>query len=380
MIDNKDNQVCKTCVMDTTDPNISFDKDGICEYCQNFSTVILPEWNYGKGHEKELEEMSKKIKATSNGDFDCIIGLSGGLDSSYTAYIAKEVMGLNPMLFHVDAGWNTHQAVENIERLVDGLGCDLYTEVIDWEEMKELQRSFFFSQIADQDMPQDIAFFSGLYTFARKNKIKYVITGGNYSTECCREPEEWGAYPGIDKLLIKGIQKKFGSKKLRTFPIVDLLNYKILYKYFLGMEVVKPLNLVEYKKVDAENLLEEKYGWKPFKHKHHESRFTRFYEDYWLKEKFGYDKRKAHFSSLVMTGQLDRENALKRLSTPEMAPEFIGNEYEYVANKLDLSKDELKEIFDGDNKTFNNYRNKRWLIGIGARVMAYLGLEKRLFR
>ena len=116
MIDNKDNQVCKTCVMDTTDPNISFDKDGICEYCQNFSTVILPEWNYGKGHEKELEEMSKKIKATSNGDFDCIIGLSGGLDSSYTAYIAKEVMGLNPMLFHVDAGWNTHQAVENIER------------------------------------------------------------------------------------------------------------------------------------------------------------------------------------------------------------------------------------------------------------------------
>lgn len=378
---NRPYQICTKTIMDTSDPNIVFDENGISDYYLNYHKSILPNWHPDERGYKELMLEAEKIKKEGkNNDFDCIIGLSGGLDSSYALYVAKEIMGLRPLIFHVDAGWNTDKAVGNIEKLVNGLGLDLYTEVINWEEMKDLQVAFFKSQVADQDMPQDIAFFSGLYKFAKKNKIKYVLTGGNYSTECCREPEEWGAYPGIDKTLILDIHAKFGKKELKSFPIVDIFSYKIYYKYVLGMKVFKPLNLVPYNKIEVENLLFEKYGWEKFQHKHHESRFTRFYEDYWMPRKFGYEKRRAHFSSLILTGQMTREEALDRISRPELDEKFLEKEFEYVAHKLDLTVAQLKEIFEGENKSFYDYKNKRALIGFGSQVMRKLGLEKRLFR
>ncbi|NQD56906.1 N-acetyl sugar amidotransferase [Pseudomonas sp. CM25] len=374
-------RICNSCIMDTSDPNISFDEQGVCEYCANFAREIKPNWDTGARGQSELMALAEKIKEHGKGkDFDCIIGLSGGLDSSYAAYIAKTVMGLRPLLFHVDAGWNTDQAVGNIERLVDGLGLDLYTDVINWEEMKDLQVAFLRSQISDQDLPQDAAFFSSLYKFARQHKIKYVLTGANYSTECCREPEEWGGYPGIDKTLFGDIHGQFGKRALKSFPLVDIMTYKIYYQRILGMQIVKPLNLVPYVKADAEATLERLFGWKRFKHKHHESRFTRFYEDYWMPRKFGYEKRRAHFSSLIMTGQLTREAALERIAKPEMDENFLKSEFEYVAHKLDLTVPELQGIFEGQNKTFRDYKNKRFLIGIGARVLSAIGLERRLFR
>lgn len=374
-------KICTKTIMDTSDPNIIFNENGESDYYVNFINEILPSWNTGEEGMAELMRTAEKIKKDGkNRDFDCIIGLSGGLDSSYVAYIAKEVMGLRPLLFHVDAGWNTDKAVGNIEKLVNGLNVDLYTDVINWEEMKDLQRAFFKSQIADQDMPQDIAFFSSLYKFAKKNKIKYVLTGGNFSTECCREPEEWGAYPGIDSTLINSIYKKFGNRKLKTFPIVDIIKYKLYYKYVLGMEVFKPLNLVPYVKKDVEELLFEKFGWEKFQHKHHESRFTRFYEDYWMPRKFGYEKRRAHFSSLILTNQMTREEALERISKPELDEFTLQKEFDYVAEKLDFSREELQNIFEGENKTFHDYKNKRILIGLGAKTMRKFGLEKRLFR
>lgn len=366
--------------MDTTDPNIVFNEKGESDYYLNYIENILPNWHTDEKGLRALEQEAEKIKKDGkNRDFDCIIGLSGGLDSSYAAYIAKEVMGLRPLIFHVDAGWNTDRAVSNIEKLVNGLNLDLYTDVINWEEMKDLQVAFLKSQIADQDV-QDIAFFSSLYKFATKNKIKYVLTGANYSTECCREPEEWGAYPGIDKRLILDIHKQFGKRELKTFPMVDIMNYKLYYKYILGMQVCKPLNNVPYIKKDVEQLLADKFGWESFQHKHHESRFTRFFEDYWLPRKFGYEKRKAHFSSLILTGQMTREEALDRVSRPELSDEFLQKEFEYVAHKLDLTTDELQTIFEGKNKTYHDYKNKRKLIGLGAKSMKVLGLEKRLFR
>ena len=374
-------QICTKTIMDTTDPTIVFNEEGESDYYTNFKENIEPNWHTDDRGYQELMKIADKIKKTSkNKDFDCIIGLSGGLDSSYVAYIAKEVMGIRPLLFHVDAGWNTDKAVGNIEKLVNGLNLDLYTEVINWEEMKDLQTSFFKSQIADQDLPQDYAFFSGLYKFARKHNINYVLTGGNFSTECCREPEEWGGFPGIDTTLVNDIHKKFGKKPLKTFPLVDIFTYKIMYKYFLGMEVFKPLNLVPYIKKDAEDLLENKFGWERFQHKHHESRFTRFYEDYWLPKKFGYHKRKAHFSSLVLTGQMTRDEALERVSKPELSPEFLKKEFEYVAHKLEMTTEQLQQIFEGENKTFRDYKTKIKLINFGAQVMQKLGLEKRLFR
>jgi N-acetyl sugar amidotransferase len=375
------NRVCTKTVMDTTDPYIYFDENGISDYYHNYINKILPSWNTEKKGMEELNKIVKKIKSKSKEKaFDCIIGMSGGLDSSYALYVAKEVLGLRPLVYHVDAGWNTDQAVGNIEKIIEGLGLDLYTDVINWEEVKDLQRSFLKAQIPDQDLVQDYAFFSSLYRFAKKNKIKYILTGSNYSTECCREPEEWGGYAGIDKRLVNDIHNRFGTIKLKSFPIIDIFTYKLYYKYIYGMKIIKPLNFVPYNKSEAENLLYKKFGWKKFQHKHHESRFTRFYEDYWLPRKFGFDKRKAHFSSLILTGQMTREDALERLKHSELDEQTLKNEFEYVANKLEFEVDELKIIFNGENKTFRDYKNNRSLIQLGAKIMQILGLEKRLFR
>jgi N-acetyl sugar amidotransferase len=380
MIKNK-HQVCTKTIFDTTDSNIIFDKHGVSDYYHNFKNIIEPNWHTDERGHKKLMEIAKKIKKEGEGkDFDCIIGLSGGLDSSYVAYVAVEVMGLKPLLYHVDAGWNTDKAVGNIEKIINGLNLDLYTDVINWEEMKDLQLSVLKSQIPDQDLPQDYAFFSSLYKFAKKNKIKYVLTGANFSTECCREPEEWGAFPGIDKMFVKDLHEKFGTRPLKTFPLIDVLVYKIYYQYILGMKIFKPLNLVPFIKKDAEILLKEKFGWESFPHKHHESRFTRFFEDYWLPRKFGFDRRKAHFSSLILTGQMTREEALNRIKKPELSEEFLKQEFKYIADKLDLTVDELQKLFDGKNKTFHDYKTKIKVIKLGAKILTYLGLEKRLFR
>jgi N-acetyl sugar amidotransferase len=374
-------QICAHCIMDTFDPNIVFDERGWCDYCNNFSSTIQPHWHTDQRGETALQLLADKIRQEGKGkDFDCIIGLSGGLDSSYVAYVVKEKMGLRPLLFHGDAGWNTDQAVGNIEKLVDGLGLELFTEVINWEEMKDLQVAFLHAGIPDQDLPQDAAFFSALYKFARQYGVKHVLTGSNFSTECCREPEEWGGYLGIDKLLFGDIHRQFGKLPLETFPLTDILVSKLYYQKVLGMKVHYPLNLVPFVKKDAEDELVQRFGWQRFQHKHHESRFTRFYEDYWLPRRFGFHKRRAHFSSLIQTGQMSREAALERIAKPEMDEHFLSQEFEYVAHKLDLTVEELQQIFDSPKKTYRDYRNKRWLIGLGANVMRWLGMEKRFFR
>lgn len=375
-------RICTRCIMDTTDSFIKFDNEGLCEYCSNFDGVIRPQWPVDDGLLSALDELADTIRNDKSGnDFDCIIGLSGGLDSSYAAYITVEKMGLKPLLFHVDAGWNTDQAVGNIEKLVDGLGLDLYTDVVNWEAVKRMQVAFLRAGIPDLDLVQDAAFFSGLYKFARKYKIKNIITGSNFSTECCREPEEWGGYLGIDKTLFADIWKQCGDGKPNdAFPLVDILVYKLWYQKVLGMKVHHPLNMVPYIKSEAEDELERRFGWQRFQHKHHESRFTRFYEDYWLPRRFGYDKRRAHLSSLIMTGQMTREQALDRISRPEMDEHFMKQEFGYVAHKLGLSVEELQALFDMPKKTFRDYKNKRDLIGLGANVMRKLGLEKRYFR
>jgi N-acetyl sugar amidotransferase len=374
-------RICSRCIMDTSDPNIVFDSRGWCDYCNNFEQRIRPNWITDHRGAVSLRQLGDRIRKDRGGsEFDCIIGLSGGLDSSYTAYVAKEMMGLRPLLFHVDAGWNTDQAVGNIEKLVDGLGLDLYTEVVNWEEVKRLQVAFLRSGIPDQDLVQDGVFFSALYKFARAHGIKHVLTGSNYSTECCREPEEWGGYLGIDKRLFFDIWRRFGEGGLNSLPLIDVLVYKIVYQKVLGMRIHHPLNHVPFVKTAAEEELGRRFGWRRFQHKHHESRFTRFYEDYWLPRRFGFEKRRAHFSSLIMTGQMTRDEAIDRISHPEMEEMFLKQEFEYVAHKLDLEVSELQMLFELPLKTYRDYRNKRWVIGLGTNAMRWLGLEKRFFR
>lgn len=369
-------QICSNCVMDTSDPNITFNDEGVCKYCVNFEEVIVPDWEQAR--KTGLENISRKIREHGKGkDFDCIIGLSGGLDSSYLTHVAVKEMGLRPLLFHVDAGWNSNRAVSNIEKLVDGLELDLYTEVINWERMKDLHRAFFKSQISDQDIPQDAVFFSAMYRFARKNRIKYVLTGSNHSLECVREPEEWGGYLGIDTRLIGAIHRQFGERPSLDLPIIDIFIYRFVYRWMLGMRVIAPLNMTNYVKKDAEKLLGDLYGWEAFQHKHHESRFTRFYEDYWLPRKFGFQKRRAHFSSLILTGQMERAAAVERLMAPELSEEMLRREFVFVANKLDFTFQELEDIFNGENMTWANYPNKRELIDLGRRIYRLIGLDTR---
>ena len=371
-------KICKFCIMDTSDPNIFFNKLGKCSHCLNFEKNILPNWKNNINKKKLIYKLSEKIKERNKkNEFDCIIGLSGGLDSSFVTHIAVKELNLKPLLFHVDAGWNTDKAVWNIEKLVDGLGLDLYTEVYDWESIKKMQLAFLKSGIADQDLVQDAAFFSGLYKFTKKFGIKDIITGSNFLTECCREPEAWGGFLGIDKWLFEDIYKKYGESSKINFPIIDILEYKIYYPYFKNIRINYLLNYWKYSKRGAEKLLSEKYDWKPFQHKHHESRFTRFYEDFWLPKKFGFEKRRAHFSSLIMTKQMNRKDALKRISKPELSKKKLKNEFTFVANKLDLTEHEFIKIFNEKNKSFSNYKNKSIIIKFGAKILRFLGFEKR---
>lgn len=374
-------QICTNCIMDSTDETIVFDEKGVCDYCANYYDNILPNWHPNAEGEKEIQKVIDKIKEEGKGkDHDCIIGISGGLDSSYLVHLAVTKWGLRPLLYHVDAGWNSDVSTSNIMSLVDGLNLDLYTDVINWEEMKDLQRSFIKSQVPDIDTPQDLVFFSSLYNYCAKNKVKYILTGGNYSTECVREPLHWGAYYQTDMKYVNDIHGKYGEKKLKTFPTCDIFKYKIQYRLLNGIRVVKPLDYVEFLKEKSQTILEETYGWQRYKHKHHESRFTRWYEAFWLPRKFGFDKRKNHLSSLVLTGQMTREAALERVSTPELPEDELKNEFNYVAKKLGFTPEELQKYFEGENKTFNDYKNNYNLIQLGTKVMQILGLEKRAFK
>ena len=367
--------------MDTTDSLIQFDESGVCDHCNNFYNNIKPHWPFKNSSKNILYKQIEKIKKDKpkNSKYDCLIGISGGVDSSYMVYYAKEVLGLTPMLYHIDAGWNSDIAVSNINKIVDKLDLDLNTEVINWEEMKDLQRAFFLSQVSHIDTPQDHAFMSGIYRFAKENNFKYILNGGNISTECIREPLEWH-YHASDLKQIKHIHKIFGKVKLKSFPLVSIFIYKIYYRYILKIKQIRPLDYIDFKKQDAIDFLKKEFNWQPYKEKHYESRFTKFYEGYWMLEKFGYDIRKAHYSSLILTDQMKRKDALKKIKQKPYDKDEIENEFRFIAEKLDFETHELKNIFESKNKSYKDYKNSNFLIDLGVKTLTLLGLEKKLFR
>lgn len=376
---DREHQVCANCIMDTTDSLIQFDEKGFCDHCNNYYNNILPNWHPDERGKKRLDVIVKKIKQDGKGEkYDCIIGLSGGVDSSYLAYYAKEVLGLRPLIFAVDTGWTLNVAVENIEKIVRGLDVNLATEIVDWNEMKDLQLAYFKAQVPYQDTPQDHVIFASMYNYASKHGFKYVLTGANYSTECVREPNEWVYLNDIRQ--IKDIHKKFGLRPLKTLPLCGMFKYRLYYRYVKSMKIVQPLNLIPYNKEDAISLLEKKFGWQRYANKHFESIFTRFYEGYWLVKKFGYDKRRVHFSSLILTGQMTREEALRKLAEPPYDEKLAMQDLEYVAKKLGLTRQEFIEMMNGENKTFRDYKSTYRLIKATIKFAILVGFEKRQFR
>jgi N-acetyl sugar amidotransferase len=362
--------------MDTTDSKIHFDENGVCDHCNTFKNSIQPFWHTDYRGKVNLEALVKKIKIEGKGkDFDCMMGMSGGIDSSFLLYKMVTEYGLRPLVFHVDAGWNSHIAVNNIERLVDGLGLDLYTEVINWEEMKDLQLAFFKSGVPHVDVPQDHAFFATMYKFASKYKIKTILTGGNYSTECVRNPLEWMYYQS-DSIQLNDIYKKHGTGKLNDYPITNILWHKIWLPYFKGIKLYRPLDFIPYNKDEAMETLVEKFGYQKYPQKHFESRFTRFYEGFWLPQRFGYDTRKVQFSSLILTNQMKREEALQKLQNESYTEEQIKEDFEYVSNKLGITTEELWSYFHAPKKTFKDYKSQENIYNFGATLLKIFGIEK----
>jgi N-acetyl sugar amidotransferase len=352
-------QICTRCIMDTTDPDIVFDERGECNHCQRFDNFISKIWPKGENATSKLDAMISTLKKEGKGKkYDCIIGLSGGIDSSYLALKVKE-WGLRPLAVHVDGGWNSELASQNIEAVAKELDIDLFTDVINWPEMKDLQRSFLKSQVANQDVPQDHAFFAGLYRFATENNIHSVLSGSNFATESILPPI--CGYNAMDLRQLKSIHKKFGSRKLKTYPFVPFWKYYFYYPFIKKMRVFKPLNLIEYNSDEAIKELEEKLSWKYYGGKHHESRFTKYFQSYYLIKKFGFDKRRSHFSSMILSGQMKREDALTEMDRDFYPDSQIKKDQAYLAKKLKFTEDEFQELLDAPQKTHEDYANNEWL-------------------
>lgn len=373
-------QVCKHCVMDTSDEQIVFDENGVCERCKEYTRSILPTWNYGKGHEKELNQLIDSIKKSGEGkQYDCILGLSGGLDSCYMLHLAIKEWGLRPFVFHIDAGWNLPVATSNITKLCNKLGVKLHVEKMDWEEMRQMQLAFFRTGHAMLDAPQDHAFIALIDKYSQQLGVKYILNGYNISTEVISDPKSWGKHAGYtgDGMYIKDVLRKHCDIKVKNYTFTSGFRHKVWLPYVCGVKTIKPLNLVPYVKKDVLTLLQNEYGYEPYGQKHFEDLLTKFLEGYWLPERFGYDIRRAWLSSLILTKQMTREEALVILDNPPVSKEEAQDMFKQVAEKLEISEAELKKFFELPECT-EHYKSQEWLYTLGIRFFTMIGVEKRI--
>ena len=361
---NREYQICTKCVMDTTDTEIVFDEDGVCNHCYDYIEQKKKLITDPVQREKALQEVIQKVKEAGKGkQYDCIVGISGGVDSSYVAYLSKK-WGLKALLVHLDNGWNSELAVKNVENIVKYTGFDLYTLVINWEEFKDLQRAFFKSDVIDLELLSDHAIFATVYKLTRKYGIKYLLSGENFDTEAIM-PRSWN-WRKSDARNIKEIHKIYGTKKLKTFPFMGTIK-RTIYQYSGVAQSISILNYLEYNKEQVMSILESEIGWKYYGGKHYESIFTRFYQGYILPKKFFIDKRRAHFSTLINSGQMKREEALSQLTYEPYCIKLQQEDFELVCKKLDLTELEMKEyimrsgknhsLYGTDTKIFNFLRN-----------------------
>lgn len=345
-------QVCVRTVMDTTDPEISFDQAGVSNHWYEYREIHETQLLDREQASVELSRVVEKIRGWGTGKpYDCVLGLSGGVDSSYLAYLAVE-LGLRPLVVHFDNGWNTELAVNNIERVIKSLGLDLFTYVMDWPEFRDLQRAYFKASVLDLDVPTDHMIFGALYKIARQYRIKVILSGANIVTEAIL-PRSW-YYPKFDLANLRGIHRRYGTMRLRHLPAMGL-GRMIYYGAVCGIIQLRLLDLIDYNKKAAKTLLTEKYGWRDYGGKHYESIFTRFYQGYILPRKFNIDKRKAHLSNLICAGQMTREEALSELQQPTYNPDLQTEDKLYVAKKLGFSDEEFDDILTRPNRDHQEF-------------------------
>lgn len=352
--------------MDTTDAEIIFDDNGICNYC-NFLEALLPLYSFTEQQaSNNLESIFDKIKADRKGKYDSVIGLSGGVDSSYVAYLAYQG-GLNPLCVHFDNGWNSEIAVANIKKIVDKCGFDLETYVINWPEFKDLQRSFFKAGVLDIEMLTDHAIMATMFAIRKQHNVKYVLSGVNIKTENGM-PNTW-LWRKQDLVNIKDIQKKFGTMPIKEFPTMSSLSFKLKKMLGWGGKYMEPLNNINYSKTEAMKTLKSEFGWQYYGGKHYESVFTKFYQAYILPTKFNVDKRKVHLSSLIRSGEITRHEALVELSKPLYADDELRRDRQYVLKKLNFSEDEFTNIMNEKPKRHTDYKSDEWLIKLWLKIM-----------
>lgn len=375
-------QMCCRCVMDTSDPAISFDAEGVCNHCHDFDNVTRRNWFPNEDGKRRLKDIVLRIKADGKGqEYDCIIGLSGGVDSSYLALKVAE-WGLRPLVVHVDAGWNSELAVANIEKIVKYCRFDLHSHVVDWEEMRDLHLAYMRSGYSNQDVPQDHVFFASLYHFATQNKIRYILSGGNIATEGIFATA-WHGGSAMDAINLKAIHRQFGERPLRTYNTISFFEYYVWYPFVKKMRTVRPLNYMPYDKQAATAELEATLGWRSYGRKHGESLFTKVFQNDYLPRKFGYDKRLPHLSSLIVSGQMTREEALTKLAEPLYDANELEIDLNYFCKKLRITREQYEGFIIGRRSEYADYPNwisrHRMLKQVQAKVEALMGRRLNIY-
>lgn len=358
-------KICSRCIMDTTsDPNLQLDERGVCNYCHEYDDMYKKMLPYRKGGVQKLAEIFEKIKKEcKNQEYDCAVGMSGGVDSSYVLHMCKQY-GLRVLVIHVDACWNSELAVHNIEAMCTKLGYDLHTVVMDWTTMKELQRAYLFSGLGNQDVPQDHCFIAATRQICKKKHIRYMLNGWNLATEGIlshayqQSPSDW--------INIKSVYKKCGRGRvsLKKYKHSNFFDAYIAYRYLYPVKEIRPLLYIDYSKKMAIDLLEREYGWKYYGGKHYESRFTRFFQEVYLPRKYGWEKRRDHISSLIVGGELTREEGLKEMSQPTATESQLIEETEYILKKLEITEEEWQGILAAPNKNVGDYDNSQKMLNI----------------
>lgn len=362
----KETMTCNFCVMDNSDPNIVFNSNGECNHCIDARKKLS---DYQK--DNYIQDFINKLKQT-NSKYDCILGLSGGLDSSYLALKMKE-WGINPLVLHIDAGWNSELAVQNIQKILDYTGFDFESEIIDWDSMKNLQLAFLKSGYINQDAPQDHIFFSKIYKYASKNKIKYIVNGFNFKTESIL-PRKWVGHSS-DPIILKNIFYKYGKGNL-NYETSSLFRHYFWYPIVKKLKIVYPLTYIDFDEKIAISEL-KKIGFKPYENKHEESLFTKFYQNYYLVEKFNIDKRKAHLSSKIVSGLISRDEALNII---KHKPLYSRNELKSVINKLEISETELDDLMKVKNKYYGDFKNWEKQVQFLKRMKHILKLNLKFYK